>query len=423
MKQFGNQATGSSPAAGALFGIFFIVIMLDGLYITNANQAFLSGIRFYSTMLLGGSVLALLLYALFFSRPTRALSFYSCAYASLILHGLFLSLLFGGADYLFADPKLIVYLLVSLGFGYAMSSHFLAGLSSGTSRVSFWLPAFFGTSLIYLMISGAILFAPLPYFNFEQFDQDVRRYSQATSALFGIASLYFILASYGKSRLSSLILTLISIFCLYLSAMGGARGDFAVALLLYVAILIRYRSIYSYAALAAVTGFIIYIFSDDSILQNFLVFERYLSTIEAGDFGDRDVLVFQSISLLADSPVCIISGCGFNYFQYFYGYEYGLYPHNFLMELAITFGFLLMLPVVVLISFGAWRLFIDERADKFFFYFSIYVLLVGLKSGSLVDFKTLPIILFLAFVPYFLRVANARDRPLPLTQYQLSAPK
>jgi len=423
MRAFRNQTKIGFRAASALFGIFFIITMLDGLYVTNANYLSLSTIRFYSTILLGGSVIAFLLYALFISKPTRALTLYSCAYATLVLYGLLLSLLFGGADYLFADPKLILYLFVSLGFGYSMASHFLTGLSSDKSRISVWLPAFFCASLVYLIISGAILFAPLPYFNFEQFDQDVRRYSHATSALFGIASLYFILASYDKPRFRSLILTLISIFCLYLSAMGGARGDFAVALLLYVAILIRYRTIYSYVSVAVLAGFLIYVFSDEAILQNFLVFERYLSTIEAGDFGDRDVLVFQSLSLLADNPLCIISGCGFNYFQYFYNYEYGLYPHNVLMELAITFGLLLALPLIALISLGAWRLFIDARADRFFFYFSMYVLLVSLKSGSLIDFKSLPVILFLAFVPYFFRITSAPDRLVASTQYQLSASK
>lgn len=407
MNASANPHKQTLPFTGALFGIFFIFVTLDSLYITDANYALLSQIRLYSTFLLGGMVLAFLIYIVFFSAPSKALLYYSCAHLLLILYGLLLSLTFGGADYFFDDPKLILYLLVSLGFGQAMASHFLSSLGPDRTRISILLPIYFCLSLIYLVLSGALLFAPLPYFSFDQLDQVDRNYSHATSALFGIASLYFLLASYDRSTSSRLALTLVSFFCLYLSAMGGARGDFAIAVLLYAIILVRHRSVYSYLLISGFVGLVIYILSDDEILHKILIVERYLSIVESGDFGDRDVLVAQSLSLLGDRPACIIGGCGFNYFQYFYNYEYGLYPHNFIMELLITFGLLLALPLVFYILFGAWRLFTDPRADRFFFYFSIYVLLVALKSGSLIDFKSFPVILFLAFVPYFCRVAGS----------------
>jgi hypothetical protein len=403
------------PFTGALFGIFFIVVTLDSLYITDANYALLSQIRLYSTFLLGGLALAFLFYIIFFSSPSKALLYYSCVHLLLILYGLLLSLTFGGADYFFDDPKLLLYLLVSLGFGQAMVSHFLSHLGPDRTRISGLLPAYFYVSLLYLGLSGALLLGPLPYFNFDQLDQVDRNYSHATSALFGIASLYFLLASYDKPPSNRLVLTLVSLICLYLSAMGGARGDFAIALILYAVILIRHRSVYSYLFISGLAGLVIYILSDDEILQKLLIVQRYLSIVETGDFGERDVLVAQSISLLADKPACIIGGCGFNYFQYFYNYEYGLYPHNFAMELVITFGLLLALPLFLYILFGAWRLFTDPRADRFFFYFSMYVLLVALKSGSLIDFKSFPVILFLAFVPYFFKAAGSPDGLLAAT--------
>jgi O-antigen ligase len=183
--------------------------------------------------------------------------------------------------------------------------------------------------------------------------------------------------------------------------MGGARGDFGLGLSLYILILLVSRSAYSLVALVIFTVLVFYTIYSVGLSDNIHILERFLYTYRTGDLGERDLLFEKSINLLADNMSCLVFGCGFNYFQYYFSYNFGLYPHNLVLEFIITFGIFPLLPIILMAFRGISIIIKENRVDKFLLYFTLYVFLVSLKSGSLISFMAIPVILFYSFIPYF----------------------
>jgi hypothetical protein len=393
-------------AANTIFAVAFIVLMLDGLYITTDNYLLLSALRILLVLILGALIVIRFCYTFAGWGIKKECILFLFVHVFLLLYGLALSFIFGGGRY-FSETNLHFYLLFSLAFGYAFINYLSEARRTVhkvvTSRL---ISVFFFGSLAYLFFSRAILFNPLPYFDFEAIDDELRFYSQATSALFGIASIYFLLVSFGKVFLWAFFLIITSLIFLYFSAIGGARGDFIIALALYCLILLRHKSVYSYLLLLSLTVLTSYIIFSEKYSENFLLLERFRDLIETGSFGERDVLLAQSLSLLSDHSFCIITGCGFNYFQHFFGYDYGMYPHNIVIEFLITYGAFISLPFFYLVVMGIRDFYGSQRVDGFFVYFIFFVFLTNLKSGSLISFMSIPVFLLFVFSPYISHYAR-----------------
>src|SRR5690606_22950653 len=97
----------------------------------------------------------------------------------------------------------------------------------------------------------------------------------------------------------------------------------------------------------------------------------------------RDVLLGQAFYLLANEPQCLLIGCGIGYFQDYWNYPLGMYPHNLFLESIISFGAVLTLLALSLAFLGFREIYKREGKGSSFIAISVYFLLIGLKSGGL----------------------------------------
>ncbi len=251
-------------------------------------------------------------------------------------------------------------------------------------NVATWFIAFATAMLALTALVDGISFTYPPRFFIEYSptarDADLL-YSQGLSRFFGYAAIFSIFA--GANSTSTLVRNAFFTLCLgflALSFLGGARGDSigaAFIVIVYAAFSFPLRAI----AAAVLVALLTFYWLPWYLLDDFIIFQRILALSD--NFGSRDFLFVNSVTLLVEQPGCLALGCGFDYFQDYFGYRQGLYPHNFFLEAIITWG----LPLVLFIGAGAvlgMRLYFRERGylrDALFLHFS-YSLLVSLKSGS-----------------------------------------
>ena len=147
------------------------------------------------------------------------------------------------------------------------------------------------------------------------------------------------------------------------------------------------------------SGLVMWILSSELIdFSNFLMVRRLAGAIVDQNFGYRDVLLIQSFELLSNRLDCLLIGCGFNYFQIYYDYGFGLYPHNTFAELIITFGILIGLPLILIVLLGCIRGYFTKLGNTFIFYVLFYFLGISLKSGNLLTITAIPSILYFSYV-------------------------
>lgn len=235
--------------------------------------------------------------------------------------------------------------------------------------------------LIFTIILGGLDLKFPPHFVFTYFEAS---YSQGISQFFGLGAIaaVFQLLSIGfqRSGLVKFLLPTLTFIYLLLSLLGGARGDAIFATIVILLYWLIRNSKKNILLIILILGLILSTISDWSFLENFILFQRLVSP--SSDLGHRDVLINKSIDLLIENPFCLIAGCGFGYFQKFYGYEVGLYPHNILIEYIITFGIPLTFFLVTFVIIGVRRYLRDQELPKAFLLIYLYLLLLGLKSGS-----------------------------------------
>lgn len=239
--------------------------------------------------------------------------------------------------------------------------------------------------LAFNILIGGLTFEPFPRFNFEYISNQLDAYvdySPGISQIFALGALAVAsLTNYYNRQKTRLMLITLAMVFLILSLIGGSRGDSlaGVALIfIYFMLNLNYKFKFSFIVILAVFSILLYNFVNFEAL---VIFQR-ISDL-SNNYGLRDVLFSQSINLLYENLNCLIFGCGFNFFQYYYQHPLGLYPHNILLELLITVG----LPVTGLISYLVYRGFKiyrnynkNENLIVLFFLFSLFV---GFKSGSI----------------------------------------
>jgi len=123
-----------------------------------------------------------------------------------------------------------------------------------------------------------------------------------------------------------------------------------------------------------------YYFFADALTDDFAIVKR-MSAFADGDLGSRDVLFYQAIDLLFDNTGCMVFGCGFEFFQKYYGYESGMYPHNVLVEFIVVYGFPFFFVFFAFVAKGLRQYFSDVGFDLFLILFS-YAFIIAMKSGD-----------------------------------------
>ena len=181
---------------------------------------------------------------------------------------------------------------------------------------------------------------------------------------------------------------------------GGARGDFAIGLFVIILIMFKFFSVrWIIITVFFLSGLVMLILSFELIdFSNFIMIRRFTGLFANENFGYRDVLLIQSFELLSNRLDCLLIGCGFNYFQIYYDYNFGRYPHNTFVELIITFGIFISVPLILTVLLGFIRGYFTKVGNTFIFYLLFYFLGTSLKSGSLVSITAIPSILFFSYV-------------------------
>lgn len=234
-------------------------------------------------------------------------------------------------------------------------------------------------------------------------------YSQGASKYFGVGAIAAIfIALDSKSKIKGYGAFVFAAIFISLSILGGARGDSVLAVLVIIFYLLIRKPFHAFCWLLAL-ALVLYLSTNDwAWLDGVLTFQR-LSFARDGDFGQRDVLLTQVVELLTSQSRCLFIGCGFGYFQNFYGYDYGLYPHNILAEMLVIFG--LPLTGVLTFSIGAgMKIYLQETGLDLFILLFLYNFLLSLKSGSFFGgwFLTASCIYFLSI--YLQRKTSAFDQ-------------
>lgn len=250
-----------------------------------------------------------------------------------------------------------------------------------------WMYVCFATSVAALTFAlGGLQLQDTPRFVYDLTTADgtTLTYSQGISKFYGLAAVLSALLArrqtHGLSRKIA-IWGGVTVF-LTLSLIGGGRGDFLVSLLLVIAALGGAR-----VFLAVAAGGLVYALFETEIIgllgEYTTLMNRYSALTES--LGMRDILLSASYELLSKEPLCFWLGCGIGFFQYYFGFRSGLYPHNVPVEFLVSFGVVITCLVVMLAYFGVFRVYRVEGGRSPSLFVALYFALISLKSGSVIN--------------------------------------
>lgn len=246
--------------------------------------------------------------------------------------------------------------------------------------------------LLFLVLISAVTidgFIPvILYSAIPDADKSATTYSQGVSKIFLVAviAIVFKVTHEKSSPPNKVGMIVAAVFLFVLSLAGGARGEVIAAIVTLTVIFAQ-----SWKALLLSTLLLILLFIFVSFELENLIFLEQLPSIwrlvyayESASWGERDTLLLESLALLLDKPRCVFFGCGLGYFQEYYGYEYGRYPHNWVVEFLISYGILVLIPVLGLAaSFVVKNYKNFSINERFLVILSCYFFIISLKSGSL----------------------------------------
>ncbi len=254
------------------------------------------------------------------------------------------------------------------------------------SDSSAWMYIFFCiTLLLFTIVQGGLELNGFPRFVYRLggLNDTEITYSQGISKIYGLAAVMLALLISREIKSAFSRSSSIALFVLFLSIslLGGGRGDFVIALLLS---LVALRLRYIFILVGCIFCFF-FIFQQQvsELLANYhILYERFLAL--SYSYGMRDSLLIDSFDLLLNEPRCMVFGCGISFFQSYYGYSLGLYPHNVPVEFLISFGGIITLSTIFLMFFGFRKIYRIEGYSSHFIFVFAFFLLVSLKSGSLI---------------------------------------
>lgn len=299
-------------------------------------------------------------------------------YLTLFSYGLILAVINGGLEHVITRLPMNVAITV-------MGLFIFSGLRETSHKeVAKWFLKYSAVMLILTYVYGGLILSYPPRFHFEYvstaFVGEVL-YSQGVSSFFGLSAVIAVYVAFfhvDKGRIWYMALALVF---LGLSLLGGARGDSLFAVLV-VAGIVFFKSKWFFAGSILAVSFAFITLSRTIYFTDFTIVYRLIYA--NNPFGYRDILWDRAIELLMQEPGCLIFGCGFGYYQTYYNFESGLYPHNLIIESMITWGVPLTFLLIVLFTIGFFR--VIRATDSQFNLISaifIYLGLISLKSGEL----------------------------------------
>jgi hypothetical protein len=206
-----------------------------------------------------------------------------------------------------------------------------------------------------------------------------------------------ILRSISTMLFNASLLSLSALFGSYVF-LGIARGEaiaFVSAVLIYLSPRIAMLLVpFSYVGISFVANNL-----ESPFAQRMLI-------LLDGGLDERQFIYSLAWSLPMEVPSILLFGGGLNYFQFYYGYSFGLYPHNVYLESLITGGigmfivvlFLFVIPALT----GIFRSLKYPRLPRSIaLSFVVFVALVSAKSGTIAIFWSYALFVCSAFYVLF----------------------
>jgi len=274
-------------------------------------------------------------------------------------------------------------------------SIFLAYITSTiqlSENIKVYNLAIFSVSLytiFLIMVSGIGIDGVLPVILFSELD-NVSGYSQGITRIFSVAvvATVFKISNEKISIQYKIFLALLAFVFFILSLSGGARGE-VLSCLVVVIILASRKVTHLIFGLLSVIGLFIgmnAIIGDLETWTQLPTIWRLLWAYEHSNWGGRDTAAVQALLLLAENPSCLFFGCGLLHYQDYYGYEFGGYPHNWVIEFVISFGAIIFILLSLSIFTFVFRNYKNFSInEKFLIVLSLYFFGVFIKSGSIVS--------------------------------------
>ena len=359
----------------ARYGLFcFIVGTTIGFGAVNA--ATLSIIPYLRMVALAFAAFILLIYASDLKVDYRILPS-MVIFAFMISYGLLRGL--DNLTYLNYFPNLVTSTIVVLtGLTYFSISRSECG-QLFSARYSVVLSLFW---FLLLILTGGLEINNFAGFNFQIYSRngDEISYSQGVSKFYGVAAISAVwAASRTHSKRGNIILYISAALFVMLSFLGGGRGDFlALVAVIFLMILSKSWRGALFSVLVALIFVLLFFEYVPKLSDDFVAARRFAVLLEGSSFGMRDILFKESLHLIINEPECFFFGCGFSSFQEYYGYRYGLYPHNIFLEALIVWGAPLVILVIMLFTLG---FFISGRRD-FLTWLGLFFVLIAMKSGD-----------------------------------------
>lgn len=314
-------------------------------------------------------------------------------YLVLIAYGIAMSSLWGGSIFFSEEPENAIFLGLSVIYGVAIFG-VLSALTRDPTRWASGMPTlslFMVLPTLLVLFWGGLSLSP-PGLNFQTIEGADLAYGQGFTKICVIAAVYFMVIATNERR--AITLYGLSGFFMVLALLGGSRGELMAGLFALMFFLLRRPNAINMTLISAGALFLLVFVIQSGIWSEFAVFNRFASFAE-GDFSMRDLLFVQALDLIGTGP-CSLFGCGFNFFQIWHNYEFGLYPHNVFLEVIITFGLVIGGVATALSIFGAVNLYIRIGRNPLFYIFLVEFFSLQ-KSSSLIDFTTLPTFLCFAW--------------------------
>ncbi len=395
-----------------LFLCLLVITTIVGAATNEAHYALASVIRLaviaFTLLLIGYSVLGIVMRG----RVNKQLFFMSLTLLFVITYAGVQSILHGGVVFFLENPMLIVFLFISICLSIvtaALFQRYMRDPPSGEGNFPY-LGAYFVFSAACVFLSGGLQAGFPPHIEFVGPEGHVSLYSQGFTKLYVMAWVYFFITA-SQQRSGGNIRFLTAIFFFALAALGGARGELLAGVLALVAYFFRRPSLKIILIMAGLGVIVFYYIYANGLWEKILVIQRFMVVLE-GNFGQRDRLIDQGFRLLGERPDCLLTGCGFNYFQIYWGYPYGLYPHNVVVETFITVGLFIGCAIILMAAWGAVSGYLSWGRKNPVFYIFIVNFIIALKSNDLLGLLTIPVLSSFAFVGLLSMASVVRRRSM-----------
>jgi MFS family permease len=245
--------------------------------------------------------------------------------------------------------------------------------------------------LFYLIATSTLIldgYMPVILFSDISVLRDIPNYSQGVTKVFSVGLIAIVFKMvYEKTSLHyNFILAIFGSAFFILSLAGGSRGEVLLCIFVLTLMFVQnWRYLFAACFLLVLLFIMISQFVENfDVFTNFPSVARLLYTYDTVSLGPREDLIRESIRLLEDNPQCLILGCGFMFFQNYYGYGYGASPHNWIIEFIISFGIVLLAGLIISVWLYIARNYKHFSInEKFLFILSIYFWGVALKGGYL----------------------------------------